>query len=112
VDLGLGEIGEAPSVVYVEVRKDDVPDVVAAEAEPLDLAGSGLGGVQRRSDEVAHRPDATCRVCDVLQAVPGVDQDQAVAGLDEQDVGDDRESGHAHCAAVEVVHLHGRHPCG
>jgi len=66
VDLGVREIGEAASVVMVEVREDDVPDVVAAETEPFDLASCGLGWVQRRSGEMAGRPDAPCRVCDVV----------------------------------------------
>jgi len=85
-----------------------VPDVVPPEAEPFDLAGGGLGRVQCWPEEVAEWPESPCRVCDVVQAVPGVNQNQAVAGLDEQNVGDDRGSGLAHCAAVEVVHLHGR----
>jgi hypothetical protein len=112
VDLRPGEIGQASSVVQIQVRKDDVPDVLAAEAEPFDLAGSGLGWVQCGPDEVTDRPESPCRVCDVVQAVTGIDQHQAVTGLDEEDVRDNRGSGHTHGAAVEVVHLHGSHLCG
>src|SRR5215510_14172789 len=74
VDLGVREIGEAAGVVKVEVRENNVPDIVTAEAEPFDLACGGLCWVKCRPEEVADRPDSPCRVCDVVQTVPGVDQ--------------------------------------
>src|SRR5215510_10547644 len=71
VDLGVGEIGKAAGVVKVEVREDNVPDIVTAEAEPFDLACSGLCWVKGRPEQMAGRPDPPCRVCDVAQTVPG-----------------------------------------
>ena len=42
MDLGVREVGQAADVVQVEVRDDDVADVVTPEAELLDLVGGGF----------------------------------------------------------------------
>ncbi|GIE82991.1 hypothetical protein Aph02nite_89410 [Actinoplanes philippinensis] len=57
---------------------------------------------------MARAADAACRIGGVAQTEPRVDEQQAVAGLDEQHVADQpagRQRG-PHGAAVEVVDPH------
>ena len=88
VDLRVGKVGDAADVVHVEMRDDDVADVVAGEPEPLDLAQRRFVVVEHRLEEVARGPDAGV-VVTVVRPVSRVDENQAVVGLDEQHVTDD-----------------------
>ena len=83
-----GKVRDAADVVHVEMCDDDVADVRAGEAESLDLAQRRLVVVEHRLEEVARGPDAGV-VVTVVRPVSGVDENQAVVGLDEQYVADD-----------------------
>ena len=103
------KIRDAADVIRVEVCDNDVADVLTAEAESLELVGRGLGMDEHRPGDEPHRPDPSWRIGAVVKAEPGVDEDQAVVGLDQQHVtntvGSPRR---VHRAAVEVMNLHGR----
>jgi len=99
VDLGRGEVGEAPGVVGVEVGGDDVANVAGREAEPLEL-------LQRRRLDLrpsAHKAlDAESpRILRVLDPEAGVDEDQPFAGLDRQAVADDQATVQQAAVAVD-----------
>ena len=57
VDLGVREVGQTADVVQVEVRDDDMADIVMPEAELLDLVGGGFLMAEDGSEEVAQRSD-------------------------------------------------------
>jgi hypothetical protein len=57
MDLGVREVGQTADVVQVEVRDDEVADIVAAETELLDLVGGGFFVAEDGSQEVAQRSD-------------------------------------------------------
>ncbi len=106
VDLCVGKVGDAADVVHVEMRDDDVADIGAGEAEALHLAQRRLAVVEHRLEEVARGPDAGVVVA-VVRPVSGVDENQAVVGLDEQYVTDDsRCYVRVHRPAVQMVDLH------
>ncbi len=109
MNLRVGEVGEAADVVDVEVRRDDVADVVASETELLHLAGGGLVDVERRPQQVTRGADAG-GIGAVLEAEAGVDEHQPVVGLDEQHVAHDGGARCVHGAAVEVMDLHAHDP--
>jgi hypothetical protein len=76
------------------------------EPQSLDLADRRFSLVEDRFEVVARGSDAGVFVT-VLRPVSGVDENQAVAGLDEQHVADHRrQSVRVHRPAVEVVDLH------
>ena len=107
MNLGVRKIRDAADVVRVEVGENDVADVLAAEAELIELVGRGLGGDEHRPGDEPHRPDPFCRIGAVLEAEAGVDEDQAVVGLDQQNVADTvRGPRRVHRAAVEMMNLH------
>lgn len=106
MDLGLREIGESADVVHVEMGDDDVPDVVGAEAQRFDLPGRGLGAAQRGADNVPGKAEARRRVGAVLETEAGVDENEAVIGLDEEHVADQQQTGGLDGAAIQVVDLH------
>ena len=87
VHLGRGEVGQAAAVIGVEVGGDDMTDVGGGEAERLDL----LQRRRLRPRLGVHQPEdgaELARVAGVLHAEAGVDQDQALAALDQQAVAD------------------------
>jgi hypothetical protein len=98
------KIRDAADVIRVEVCDNDVADVLTAEAELFELVGRGLGRDEHRPGDEPHRPDPSWRIGAVVKAKPGVDEDQAVVGLDQQHmtntVGSPRRM---HGAAVEVM---------
>ena len=101
------EVGDAADVVGVEMRDDDVANVLAAEAESLELVCSGFGRHEDRPGDEAHRAHPSRRVGAVVDPESGVDENQTVVGLDEQHVTDAvRRTRRVHRAAVEVVDLH------
>jgi hypothetical protein len=107
VYLGLGKVAYAADMVAVEVRDDDVAHVVAVKAELLDLMYGGLLTFEHRADEVSGRSHPTGGVVAVLRAEAGVDQNQTVAGLDQQHVAYQLTApGRVHGSAVEVMNLH------
>lgn len=107
MDLGVREIGDAADVVDVEVRDDDVADVLAPEAEPFDLSDRRFLVVEERPEEAAGRAYAMCRIVAVIQSVSAVDEKQAVVRLDEQHMADQSPSTpRMHRSTVEVVNLH------
>ena len=57
MDLGAREVGQTADVIQVEVRDDDVADIVTPEAELLDLVGGGFFVAEDGSEEVAQRSD-------------------------------------------------------
>ncbi len=73
-------------MVGVQVGEDDVADVLAAEAESVELVCRGFGGTKLGPREEPDRPDPSLRVGAVVDAESGVDEDQAVVGLDQQDM--------------------------
>src|SRR3712207_243991 len=81
-------------MVEIEMGEHDVAHVGGREAERLDLADRGLLLAQLDVEHRAHRAgDARLgrpmRVVDVLEAVAGVDEDEAAVGLDQQAVADE-----------------------
>ena len=42
MNLGLGEVGEPPDMVGVEMRYHDVANIVSAKTKPLDLPHGGF----------------------------------------------------------------------
>ncbi len=102
VDLGVGEVRDAARVVDVEMGHDDVANVGALEAEPLDLANRGVffteaGSTQR--DEP--RPEAIVRFDDERV-------DDHLSGSEEgaSPAVDEPATERAHRAEVEVMDLH------
>ncbi len=107
MDLRVRKIRCAADMVGVEMREDDVADVLAAEAESVELVCRRFGRDEHRPGEEPDRPHPSRRVGAVVQAEAGVDEDQTVVGFDEQDVTDAyRSTRRVHGAAVEVVDLH------
>ena len=101
------EVRRAADVVGVQVGEDDVANLLAAEAESVELVGSGLGGSKLGSGDEADRSHPPLRVGAVVDSEAGVDEDQAVVGLHQQHVAHAlRSANRVHGAAVEMVDLH------
>ena len=83
MDLGIREVGDAADVVHVEMCDDDVANVIAAEAESLYLADRGFVLVEFWSEEMACRPHPPAGIVAVVRTMTGVDEHEAVVGLDE-----------------------------
>jgi hypothetical protein len=119
VDLGTGEVGQPARVVEVEVGDGDVADVGRVEAQAADLLHGRLTelGLRAKADRERHA-ETSVRAGDVVSAEAGVDQHEAVPGLDQQAVaaharapeaalaGDQSAPVRAEGAAVEVVNRH------
>jgi hypothetical protein len=110
MNLRLREVGDAADVIEVEVRNHDVPHVIPAEAEGFHLCDGSLLEIKDRPTEEPYRPQPGPGARAVVGAEAGVDEDEAVVGLDQQHVADQRCGRQTHRAAVEVVHLHDRPP--
>ena len=98
VDLGVREVGQAAGVVEVQVGEDDVLDGLGGIAQPGYLMTCREGWVALHAEgeaEAAHHARGR-RV--IVDAEAGVDEDEAVVGLDEQ-------AGRGHMPARHV----GRH---
>ena len=89
VDLGLGEVGQAAGVVGVEVGGDDLACTSAAAKPSASTCFSAVSSISARGRISAKTGAELARVARVLDPEAGVDQDQAVAGLDQQAVADD-----------------------
>ncbi len=83
VNLGVREVGQTADVVQVEVRDDDVADIVTREPELLDLVGGGFVVAEDGSEKVAQRSDPPGGFGAVVRAEAGVDQHQAAVGFAE-----------------------------
>jgi hypothetical protein len=116
------EVADPADVVEVEVGQHDVPDLLRPVPEPGDLADRGLVGVEPRVGEpdepLPSEPAGSRRSA---RAQPAVDEDEPVAGLDQQAVADHRAAleqpagavdqppaGRPHGGAVEVVDAHAK----
>jgi len=73
-------------VVGVEVGQDDVAYVVGVEPERGQLADGRLGAGEGRAYVEPGGAEPPGRVVSVLGPEPGIDEDESVAGLDEEDV--------------------------
>lgn len=82
VNSRVREVGEAADVVGVEVGDDDMPYVVTSETEPFDLTGGCLRRIEYGPHDVPYRTYPALGVGDVAETIAGVDEDQAVVGLD------------------------------
>ena len=87
MNLSVREIGDTADVVDVEMRRDDVADVVAGETKAFDLADGGLLDVETRPQQEARRTDPA-RFGAVRHTETRVDEHQATGTLDQQDVTD------------------------
>ncbi|BBA89011.1 hypothetical protein NJB18091_50290 [Mycobacterium marinum] len=85
MDLSVREVGQPADVVEVEVGQHDMANVGRPVAKALDLVHRSFVLQQGRPKEVTKRAQPA-RIKTVLYPKAGVDQDQPVAGLDEQDV--------------------------
>ncbi len=94
-------------MIGVQVGEDDVPNVVAAEAESVELVRRRLGGLEHGPGDEPDRSHPSLRVGAVVDSEAGVDEDQAVVGFDQQHMADAlRPADRVHGAAVEMVNLH------
>lgn len=85
-----GKLREAARVVGIQVRDDDVADILGREAEAPDLGRGGLVGVALGTQEeavVAAEPAAG--IGDLRGAQARVDEDQALGRFDEEAVTDE-----------------------
>src|SRR5690606_30574824 len=97
----VGEVVQASRVVEVEMGQQDVAYVARVEAETLDLADGGhLLAEGRIHQEEEVRAEPVAGGCDIAQPEPGVDQYQAVGGLDQQAVAGQLAAFEDPCAAV------------
>ena len=105
--MGVWEVGDTADVIGVEVRDHDVANVLAAEAESVELVCRGLARHEHRSGDEADRAHPCWRVGAVVDPEAGVDENQAVIGLDEQHMTDAvGRARRVHRAAIEMVDLH------
>src|SRR4051812_1483934 len=81
-----GEVGDAADVIRVEVGDHDVADIARVVPEVGDLAYGGFGRIEGGPDQEPRRPEPSPRRRDVLQTDAGVDEREAVSGLNEQHV--------------------------
>ena len=94
-------------MVGIEVGEHDVADILAAEAESVELVGRRLGGLEHRSGDEPDRPHPSLRIGAVVDSEAGVDEDQAVVGLHQQHMAYALGTANrVHGAAVEMVDLH------
>lgn len=124
VDAGFGEIFQTAGVVKIEMREQDVADIVRAETESFDLAARGFAFAQARIDEQRPEHRQACMwAADVFQAVTGVDKNQARAWrFDQQTMGrqmpeqaargavEESAAERAMRAAIEMMDTHCRRP--
>src|SRR5688572_3757485 len=75
-------------MIDVEVRRQDVPHILDAKAELLDLTARSLFDREQRPRELAELEAELLRMEDVAGAEAGVDEDQPSLRLDQQAVAD------------------------
>ena len=118
VESGFWEVTQTTRMIDVEVRDENVADVIGGKTEPLHLTESRF--IRRKSR--SHHPYEGCsqssrRVLEVIEPDTRVDEDQALFSLDEQAMAghfgllplpgpDQRSAVWAHGAAVEMVCFH------
>ncbi len=115
-----GKLGQAPGVIEIEVRGNDMAYVVASKAQALDLGQRGLARIEAGGAAAQERATQAHRVGEVVRAEARVDEDQARAGLEEQAVAHEAGpfeeaplaegetgAGRAHGSAIDVVNSHG-----
>ena len=125
VNLRLGKILQAASVIEIQVRQKNMPDVLRGETQLAYLLHCGeaaleLDVVERHEEEA----QALAWLQHVAAAKAGIDQHQAVLlGLDQQTMAhqtggqsrteaiEQTSSHRTHAAAVEVMNTHKTLPC-
>jgi hypothetical protein len=123
VDFGVGEIREATAVVEVHVGEEDVFDIFGGVTQGFDLVEGAEFDVDLEACEFAEETDSGGRVGVILGPISGIDQDEFITGVYNQDVGDanpnteqfpsadsgqvaeGEEADGAHWATVEVEYL-------
>jgi hypothetical protein len=88
VDVRIGKVRQAASVVEVEVRGNDLAHVLWLEAERADLRDSRLGLARLQGERDVVDPPELARVAHVVEPEAGIDQDEPIGTLDEQTVTD------------------------
>jgi hypothetical protein len=86
VDRGVGEIADPSRVVEIEMGRHDVAHIARSEAQIRDLPERRLGDVEPWPHHRIEQESEPARLVDILDAKPGVDQDQSIIALDQQAV--------------------------
>jgi len=101
VDLRLGEVSEATSVIDVQVREGDMPHVSRIEAHPLDLPDRRFTLTTPRPDERAERLAQTLGGGHIGGAEARVHESEAITRLDQEAVRDESRLRQGPAAASE-----------
>lgn len=101
------EIRDAADMVDIQMGGDDMPHICDVETQSCHLRGGSLRFEETRSNEVPYGADPAPRVRNVAAAKSAVNQNQAIVGLQQQDMTyvTFREE-RIHCAAVEMMNFH------
>lgn len=92
------KVGETARVIDVQVCEHNMPDVFRRIAERPELMQRGVGELKLRLKEPAKRTETRFGRRDVVRAKAGIDEDEPLAGFDEQAVTH-------HFACLEVTAL-------
>jgi hypothetical protein len=84
VNLSVGEIWKAASVVEMEVGHHDVPDRFGLVSQARELADGGVLGIVREAQGPPEEADQGPWGQKVVQAEARIDEDEAMVGVDEQ----------------------------
>jgi len=84
VNSSVGEIGKAASVVEMEMGHHDVPDRFGVLAQARELADSGVLRIVREAQSPPEEADQEPWGQKVVQAEAGIDENEALVGVDEQ----------------------------
>jgi hypothetical protein len=86
VDRGVREVADPARVVEVEMGWHDVANLAWTVAEIRDLPERRLRDVEPWPHHRVEQESEPPRLVDILDAKPGIDQDQPIAPLDQQAV--------------------------
>jgi hypothetical protein len=86
VNLRPGKVWQAASMIQVEVREHDMPNILCGETQPQDLSGDCLFQVAGQSNRGSKQPYKGCWVRIVSESQTRVNQDKPIVRLDEQAV--------------------------
>lgn len=82
VDLGIRKVSEAPGMVGVAMRQNDVPHVFSRKPKSLDPANGSVRFVELKARQVDELlPQAFDRVADILEADACIYESQTLAVL-------------------------------
>jgi hypothetical protein len=94
VDDGIWKVGQAPGMIDVQMGRNDVPDILALESQPLQLSHSRLLGIEDRPDHMTKGGVQTFGwVRDVFQSQAGIDEHDAIIRLDGETMADHASRG-------------------